>query len=315
MRILRAWKVFVSLFLVFSIFLLLPAAVLAKTIDYSKTYDLDGRILMKILYGSETDGVGYHKSLVQGDGSLQREEFNSISGSELSVENRSSWTADSLRGLEVASTFGIHPDAEEGSAVAESDQVFAVSAKANRGESGALDQNITAAGEGDIDFGIEQSVETTDGTVKRHIDLIDPESGSQIFEDSKIVGYALITDALRAVDEETEGLWEALVFSEEGEGGEQSLIVLNGDERFSATFPVGTPREEIVLPDTIDVTVGFTEISGVGVIWQPDSQPNYDPDLPGSYIFWGELVFPENITVSETALISYTVYLTEELPE
>ncbi|HED24702.1 MAG TPA: hypothetical protein ENN91_06220 [Firmicutes bacterium] len=315
MRISRLWKVLLSFFLVISILLLLPAAALANTIDYWKTYNLNGRILMKILYGSETEGTGYHKSLIQGAGSLQREEFNSISGSELSVENWSSWTAGSLRGLEVASAFGIHPDAEEGSAAAESDQVFAVSAKANRGESGTLEQGITAVGEGDIDFSIEQSVEVTDGTVMRHIDFVDPESGSQIFEDSKIVGYALITDALRTVEEETEGLWEALIFSQEGGEGEQTLIVLNGDERFSATYPVGTPLDEVMVPETITVTVGFTSISGVAVAWQPDSEPPYNPDQPGSYMFWGELVFPENITVTDPVLVRYTVYLAEELPE
>jgi len=151
MRISQAWKVLISSFLIFSILFLLPAAALAKTIDYSKTYDLDGRILMKILYGSETEGTGYHKTLVEGAGSLQREEFNTIGGTVLSVENSSRWTADSLRGLEVASTFGVHPETEEGSEAAESDQVFAVSAKANRGESGSLDQSITASGESDID--------------------------------------------------------------------------------------------------------------------------------------------------------------------
>jgi hypothetical protein len=315
MRISRAWKVFLSSFLILAILLLLPASALAKTIDYSKNYDLDGRILMKILYGSETEGAGYHKTLVEGTGSLQREELNTIGGAVLSVENSSNWSSDSLWGLEVASTLGLHPEAEEGSEAAESDQVFAVSAKANRGESGSLDQSITASGESDIDYAIEQSVETTGGEVKRYIDLVDPESGAQIFEDSKIIGYALITDALRTVEEEVEGSWEALIFSEEGEDGEQSLIVLNGDENLSATFPVGTPREDIVLPDTITVTAGFTEISGVGVIWQADSQPSYDPEKPGSYIFWGELVFPENITVNEPVLIRYTVYLTEELPD
>ncbi|MGM0653379.1 MAG: hypothetical protein ACQES4_11470 [Bacillota bacterium] len=180
---------------------------------YRKQYDINGLILMKIQAGSDYDRSGQHKSLIQGEGSLQRFDYIAMSKDGMIVETDNYWDADpdSLRGLEVAGTFRLHDqyegeeadgvDGEEAVPAADSPQMFAVSVDANSGESGSMSQNIgvDASGESSM-FSINQHAQTSEGTVKRYIDITDPESGAYLFEDTEIKGQVNITEYLNSSD-------------------------------------------------------------------------------------------------------------------
>lgn len=205
-------------FLVFFFTLAVGNTALAESgsFTYRKQYDVNGVILMKIQAGSDYDQSGQHKSLIQGEGSLERYDYIAMSKDGMIVNTDNYWDADpdSLRGLEVAGTFRLHDqyegeeadgeNDEEAVPAADSQQMFAVSVEANPGETGSLSQNVSAAssvyGNDDYMFAIDQSASTSDGTVKRYIDITDPESGAYLFEDTEIKGQVNITEYLNSSD-------------------------------------------------------------------------------------------------------------------
>lgn len=71
------------------------------------------------------------------------------------------------------------------------------------------------------------------------------------------------------------------------------------------TVPVGTPLEELILPDELTVTVDGEESVIPGVIWQPD--PEYAPDLAGTYSFTPALPEGYIITGAKGPVIVVTV--------
>ncbi len=284
-------------------------------IVYKKYFDIDGMILMKAQYGSE-DNAGRHKTLINGAGSLNRHEEVLMSPGFIGTKNDSEWTADpdSLVGLQVASTFMPYKDSEN-EAEAGSHQVFAVSVKANPGESGRLDQNISAAyyvyedEETERYFYIEQYASTSGGTMKRYIDLVDSETGHYIFEDTMIRGYARVTDSLQKLGENNLGIG---AFSEsytaEGERFETQALILNGGELFEQTVPLGTDLSAVTFPEMIELESDLFTLTGIAVNWGELSEPEYNPYEAGIYLFKGELVFSDDIALEQAVFIYY--YLT-----
>lgn len=74
------------------------------------------------------------------------------------------------------------------------------------------------------------------------------------------------------------------------------------------TVPVGTPLEELILPDELTVTVDGEESVIPGVTWQPD--PEYAPDLTGTYSFTPTL--PESYIITGGAKAPVIVVTVEE---
>ncbi|MDW7740198.1 MAG: hypothetical protein SCJ97_09115 [Bacillota bacterium] len=288
-------KCFISILLAFLLFLTSAAPVFASygTISYQKSYDLDGIILIKILSGDEYSGAGFHKTLVKGVGNLQRVEAGTVGDGTLAVSSESSWIADpdSLRGLEVASTFGLNPESEY--LDSNYPQVFAVSVKADRGESGQLTQNISAESGESNSLAIYQHAETSDGTVKRYIDLAFLDPDARIFEDTKIVGYASIVDQLNT------GIEEEVIF------------VVNQDEGFVITVFPGTVFEEVEFPEIIDLVFDEFILTGIPIEWSDESDPVYNPDEPGRYLFIGQLLLPENVIFEGKVFTIFTVNIEE----
>ncbi len=333
------------LIMVFVFTLALGSSALAAPgfVSYSKSYELDGQIFMKMLAGSAALG-GEHKTLVWGEGILERYDLIVMGGGEIEVHNLSDWRADpsSPAGLEVASTFTQKIDLPDGPPNTHN-QIFAVSVKANRGESGSLSQNISAAAavydEGEeAYFTIDQIAKTSGGTVKRYINLIVPASGEQLFEDSSIKGSAEITDQLLSnenidinatvaesqtfnVEIETKADAEADADQKQlekayhdADGTAEVYFVLDGGSLFEDTVLPGLSLEEIALPAVIELASDLFVISDITIIWKEPSVPDYDSSLPGTYLFEGELIFPEHITPPGKVLVYYMLHVVEELP-
>ncbi len=311
---------------VFVLILALGSTAFASTVEtnYRRHFDLDGDILMKIMFGDEGSDSGHHKTLVEGRGSLTRDEDITLGGNKKEIAGESSWTADPgyLRGLKVASSFfKPETDGEDGN---EAEQVFAVSIEAEPGESGRLAQDISAAGEdedGERSFAVEQYAFTSDGTVKRYIDLIDPASKEYIYEETTIEGYARIIDSLHKADNPVEGVSEPAEAEEktagsnpgspQGEPGE-ILVVMDEGSPFAMLVPTGVPLEKITFPKSVDLVFDMMTIKDIEIEWSEDSSPAYDPEKEDTYIFEGELVFPDNIAADFEIFIYYMVHVIDE---
>lgn len=328
---------------VFTLALGSSALAVPGSVLYRKSYELDGQIFMKMLAGSAALG-GEHKTLVWGEGILERHDLIVMGGGEIEVRNLSDWSADpsSPAGLEVASTFTQKIDLPDGPPNTHN-QIFAVSVKANRGESGSLSQNISAAAavydEGEeAYFTVAQTATTSGGIVKRYINLIVPASGEQLFEDSNIKGSAEITDQLLSnenidinataaesqifnVEIETEA--DADVDADQqqlekayhdADGTAEVYFVLDGGPLFEDTVLPGLLLEEIALPAVIELASDLFVISDITITWKEQSVPEYDSSLSGTYLFEGELIFPEQITPPGKVLVYYKLHVVEELP-
>ena len=288
------------------------------SLSYWKSYDLDGLIYLKMLAGS-LDGAGQHKTLIDGQGSLNRIDRILMSGSNLSVYNDSNWVADphSPRGLTVASTFQLP---EDETLDAEAHQVFAVSVKADRGESGSLTQEIgfeadPDAWESTASFAISQYAMTSGGTLKRYIDIVDPQTGQYIFEDGQIRGYARIWDELRSTAEELPFNAAFYTFESAALEGEDQPLIVDGGELFEQQVPLGTGLEELNFITELDLETDYFIIENVIIEWNYESQPPYDPLQEGVYIFSGELIFPDNIFPDQPVFILFTVTVVDEAGE
>jgi hypothetical protein len=331
----------VVLIMVFVFTLALGNSALAVpgSVLYRKHYELDGQIFMKMLAGNAALG-GEHKTLVWGEGILDRHDLIVMGGGEIMVRNLSDWSADpsSPAGLEVASTFTQKIDLPD-SLPNTHNQVFAVSVKANRGESGSLRQDISAAaavyedGE-EAYFTVDQTATTSGGIVKRYINVVIPASGEQLFEDSNIKGSAEIRDQLLSAegidinatapesqtlnieievdaDVDQQQLEKAY---HDSDGTAEVYFVLDGGLLFENTVLPGLPFEEIALPAVIELASEIFVISDITITWKEQSVPEYDSSLPGTYLFEGELIFPEHITPPGKVLVYYTLHVVEELP-
>ncbi len=331
------------LIMVFVFTLALGSSALAVpgSVLYRKSYELDGQIFMKMLAGSAALG-GEHKTLVWGEGILERHDLFVMGGGEIEVRNLSDWRADpsSPAGLEVASTFTQKIDLPDEPPNTHN-QIFAVSVMANRGESGSLRQKISAAAavydeEKEAYFTIDQIAKTSGGTVKRYINVVVPASGEQLFEDSIIKGSAEIRDQLLAAEGidisaiAAESQTFAVVVEDNAEadadqnqlevayhdadGTAEVYFVLDGGSLFEDTVLPGLPIEEIALPAVIELASDLFVISDITIIWKEQSVPEYDSSLPGTYLFEGELIFPEHITPPGKVLVYYILHVVEELP-
>ena len=331
----------IVLILVFVFTLALGSSALAVpgSVLYRKNYELDGQIFMKMLAGNAALG-GEHKTLVWGEGILDRHDLIVMGGGEIKVRNLSDWSADpsSPAGLEVASTFTQKIDLPDG-LPNKHNQIFAVSVKANRGEAGSLSQNISAAAavydEGEeAYFTVDQTATTAGGIVKRYINLIVPASGEQLFEVSNIKGSAEIKDQLLsaegidinataaegqtfAVETEAEADTDQKQLEQayyDANGTAEAYFVLAGGPLFEGTVLPGLLFEELALPAVIELASEYFVISDIAIVWKEQSVPEYDSSLPGTYLFEGELFFPEQITPPGKVLVYYTLRLIEELP-
>ncbi len=306
-----------AFFIVLLVTLVFGAQVSAESgfLVYNKRFDVDGMILMKAQYGS-ADNAGQHKTLISGVGSLNRLEEVLMSPGHLDIRNASEWTADpdSLVGLQVASSFMPYKDLEN-EAEEESNQVFAVSVKANPGESGRLDQNISAAyyvyEDEEIEryFYVEQFASTSDGTMKRYIDLVDPETGHYLYEDTIIRGYARVTDSLMKLGENNLGISRLIEsYTAEDELLGIEALILNGGELFEQTIPLGTELSAVTFPEVIELESEQFLLTDLAITWNEFSEPEYNADEAGTYVFKGELTLTDQTTVGQTVYIYF--YLT-----
>ncbi len=331
---------------IFTFMLASPVFASTGSTNYERYLDVDGQISMKLQSGSDVSESGKHQTLIEGRGKLQRYDFITMGEDILRVMNESDWKADpdSLRGLKVASTFSFPEKDLDDAAPSlvydeEPEQVFAVSIDANRGEEGRLAQNISSAPQvvyEEEELNIYQEAYTSDGTVKRYIDFVDQESGEYIFEDTEIKGYALIIDKLgpdgngpeevgiipveqleseqdknvQGAEEEVENDTEITGW-EDSEESRDSFLVLEGDETFETEVPLGTTLEEIGLPETIDLETDKTEANDIEIKWDQEIMKEYDPEVPGPFMFIGWLELPDSFGIDEPVLIEYMVTVTE----
>ncbi len=343
---------------VFILTLALSCTALAApgSVVYRKFYDLDGIILMKIQTGSDYSTTGQHKTLVTGEGELTRDELVKLSKGGIVVENDNIWVADpdSLRGLEVASTFHLNdnpgsgiPGSQQNSK--QSEQVFAVSVDANRGEEGSLSQKISAGSavysdEDENFFSISQTASTSDGTVKRRIDLTEPVSGEYLFEDTVIKGRVHISEVLTSSESYADYIARAGASSEEANvanndqpkeavsesKGEQSeekeaeviandeetaddeVAVIDGSEIFESTVPLGTTIEDLGLLDELSFNSELVTVNDIYVKWDDQLLATYNPDETGSYSFEGKLIFPDTLLLEDEVYIYHVVNVVDQ---
>ncbi len=326
------------LFVVFFLALAVGTTTYAEPghLTYRKQYSLDGIILMKIQAGSDYDASGQYKALVQGAGSLDRDEYIAMSKSGMIAESENFWVADpeSLRGLAVAGTFRLHDQyvdtssesgaAESPASAVYSPQMFATSVDAKRGESGELAQAfiVDSSGSNNV-FAINQHTKTSDGKVKRYIDLTDPASGAYLFEDSEITGEVSITEWLKSNDSEdgqkafqlsTDHDADTAALDEkiEKDGQEEPDLVIDGAEIFKSVVPLGTEIEELGLDEEIVFQSDLITIKDIYVKWDDQLFGQYDPNKEGSYTFAGELIFPETVGSDEKIFIFHVVHVVED---
>lgn len=198
-------------------------------------------------------------------------------------------------------------------------------------------------------FVIDQEAYTSGGEMKRYIELICPVSGGYLFEDSVIKGYANVTDSLRPAGEqgdndnpddgfdqpeETVSSKEDVLTKEdlssmeaersneeeqyssaENVEEEEGPVFVLESEHLQSSVLLNTSQEELNLPGTFSLTAEMFEITGIEVEWSKESIPEYNPDQAGSYIFEGEMSFPENVLPLENMVLIYTVHVVEELED
>lgn len=343
-------KTFFVLILVFIFALAVGTTTYAEPghLTYRKKYNIDGIILMKIQAGSDYDASGQYKAMVRGVGSLERNEYIAMGKNSMIADSENFWVADpdSLRGLEVAGTFRLHDqyagnfsegsNAESPASAVYSPQMFATSVDAKKGESGELAQSFSVDSSGNTSsFAINQHTETSDGKVKRYIDITDPASGAYLFEDSEIVGKVNITEWLNskgtsegfAIASSQENDGEEMVSGQEetetvvldeatGKGSnEEPALVIDGAEIFKSVVPLGTRVEELGLDEEIIFQSDLITIKDIYVKWDDQLFGEYDPDREGSYTFAGELVFPETVASDEQVFIFHVVHVVEDPEE
>ncbi len=203
------------LVLFFIISISTPAFAATGAMIYEKSYNVDGKMIIKIQSGDKETSPAQHKTLIEGKGHLVREETVLMSPGLLSVNVDSDWQVaeTDLRGLSVASVIELNDYMVEAHG---SNQVFAVKVESERGEQGSLTLDFSAAqdsvyGQGALspysiapqeivyqgEFEIDQRASTTGGKMKRYIELVCPVSGTYLFEDSEIRGSADVSDSLR----------------------------------------------------------------------------------------------------------------------
>ena len=311
------------------------------SVVYRKFYDIDGIILMKIQAGSDYNDTGQHKTLIQGAGSLTRDEMVILGRGKIAAENENIWIADpdSLLGLKVVSTFRLHDQESDDISgdqenVEEPEQIFAVSVKANPGEEGGLSQNISAAsavyGEEDELFSISQSAATSGGTVKRYIDITEPVSGDYLFEDSEIKGRVNISEVLQFSDagdneQSTEELTGGEMTGDEGElpeaqqtvssenpADDDVVLIIDGSEIFNSVVPLGTTVEDIGLLEELAFNSDLITVDDIYVEWDDRLFEAYDPHQIGSYTFEGRLIFPDNIISEHEVYIYHVVNVVDQ---
>jgi len=338
-------KSIVAVFMALIFILSLSSSVLASTNStrYEKWYNLDGDISIKMQAGSDCSASGKHQTQVSGVGSLQRHDLIKMNKAELLSQNEGQWVADpdSLRGLEVASSFWLNDESDFDGP----EQVFAISVDADAGEEGYLAQNISSVeatyDQSSLDKGsleISQDARTSGGKLKRYIDFKDPASSVYVFEDTEIKGFAEIRDEFGtegnvsedlqirqysisdSEQNDEEGFKEELPGEELSEGGSleedtlnTALLVLEGGGMFETEVPLGTSKDELALPQTIEMTTDMFTISGIEINWDADSFPEYDPGREDSYIFAGAIIFPDHIEIQEKMIMFYTVHVTEDM--
>ena len=345
--------------LVFLITLAAGSTALAESgsFTYRKHYDVNGIILMKIQAGSDYDHSGQHKSLIRGVGQLQRDDYIAMGKAGMIVETDNIWTADpeSFRGLEVAGTFSLHDQYEGEEAEgengensipeADSPQIFAVSVDSDSGESGQMSQGVRVDSSGEHNFfSIDQHAQTSEGTVKRYIDITDPATGAYLFEDSKIEGRVNITEMLNssapnedfviatvssmldddnviekqsgddgaelfADDDEIAVLGESAEYGDE----EEPALVIDGAEIFKSVVPLGTEIDQLGLDEEIVFQSDLIMIKDIYVEWDDQLFGEYDPDQEGSYTFAGELIFPDTVVYDDKVLIFHVVHVVEDM--
>ncbi len=336
---------FVALLVVFFFVLSLSAPVhsFSGNIRYDKYYDLDGKILLKIQTGDKSSSPAQHKTLVEGRGAFERDESIYLDPEEIKVRADSDWDVDDrhLRGLSVGSAVKLNPELA-GLPDDLAEQVFAVKVDSEPGEEGHLRQDWSASDQVYFDeelssmFVIDQDAFTSGGTMKRRIDLICPATGVYLFEDAEIDGYARVIDSLQPAADgggkddqgnpeegelETkdsgreEGFFTTTETELEEDGFEDDfndqVFVLESDD-FETTVPVGTRQETLKLDRTISITAEVIEITGIEVEWDSQSVPAYDPEQEGSYIFTGQLHFPDHIIAPDNMVILYTVHVADK---
>ncbi len=92
----------------------------------------------------------------------------------------------------------------------------------------------------------------------------------------------------------------------------QEQVFILDSEEFQTTVPPGTPLEEIAMEQTVSLTIEIIEITGIEIEWDQHSNPAYDPDQEGSYIFIGRLHFPDYIKDPYSIVTFYTVHVTND---
>ncbi len=336
-----------AIVVIFFFILSLPAPAFSSSgnMRYDKYYDLDGKILVMIQTGDKGSSSAQQKTLVQGSGEYKREESIILAPGQLDVMVESDWAVDEdlLRGLSVGSAIMLNEDLA-GLTEKKAEQVFAVKMDSEPGEKGHLRQDWSASEqvyEDEQDLGsrfvIDQDAFTSGGEMKRYIDLLPPGSEVFLFEDSKIKGYARITDSLQPEGEdgdngeqgdstqgeagknlkESDGVFSSTggdtELFEEANPKEESFILLS--DHFETTVPPGTPLEDIELDQTISLAAGLFEITGIEVEWESGAVPAYDPDGEGSYVFAGKLSFPDAVIAPGNMFLLYTVHVCEEAKE
>jgi len=91
---------------------------------------------------------------------------------------------------------------------------------------------------------------------------------------------------------------------------EQAFVLKSGE--FESTVPTDTRVEDLDLDRTISITAEVIEITGIKVKWDSQSVPDYDPEQEGSYIFTGQLHFPEHIIAPDNMVLLYTVHVVDK---
>ncbi len=92
----------------------------------------------------------------------------------------------------------------------------------------------------------------------------------------------------------------------------QEQVFILDSEEFQTTVPPGTPLEEIDMEQTVSLTTEIIEITGIEIEWDEHSNPAYDPDQEGSYIFIGRLHFPDYIEAPYSIVTFYTVHVSND---
>ncbi len=187
----------VAVITIFILTLSLPAF---ARISHSVTYEFEGQIKLERYIIIGESGTA-HSVKIEGDGALERTSDVSVINNRVVVEetNDFSTAENALRNLTVTSVIDFGNSSKitctESERIVE--QVWAVQVGSKPGHSGELNQDFVLISSPNHVLEIDQVIATTEGEIKRYIDVKSCYSDECLYENLSLIGRGRLSEKIK----------------------------------------------------------------------------------------------------------------------